>query len=69
MLAQLTLFPSLPKTLSATHLLMLVPKSKVLPKDAPHAELLASVLKRRDMKAEELAKSPVAANAWRIELR
>ncbi len=63
MLAQLTLFPSQPKTLSATHLLVLLPKSKVLPKDAPHAELLAAVLKRRDMKADELAKSPVAANA------
>jgi leucyl aminopeptidase len=63
MLAQLTLFPSQPKTLSATHLLVLLPKSKVLPKDAPHADLLAAVLKRRDMKADELAKSPVAANA------
>jgi leucyl aminopeptidase len=63
MLAQLTLFPSLPKTLNATHLLVLLPKSKALPKDAQHADLLASVLKRRDMKAEELAKSPVSANA------
>jgi len=63
MLAQLTLFPSQPKTLSATHLLVLLPKAKVLPKDVPHGDLLASVLKRRDMKADELAKSPVAANA------
>ena len=53
----------LPKTLNATHLLVLLPKTKTLPKDAPYGELLASVLKRRDMKAEELAKSPVSANA------
>jgi leucyl aminopeptidase len=63
MLAQLTLFPSLPKTLNATHLLVLLPKTTVFPKDAPHAELLAAVLKRRNMKADELAKSPVTANA------
>ena len=63
MLAQLTLFPALPKSLSATHLLVLLPKTKTVPKDAPHGELLASVLKRRDMKPEELAKSPVTANA------
>ncbi len=63
MLAQLTLFPSLPKSLSATHLLVLLPKAKALSKDVPHGELLTAVLKRRDMKADELAKSPVAANA------
>ena len=63
MLAQLTLFPSLPKTLNATHLLVLLPKTKTLPKDVPHGEMLAAVLKRRDMKADELAKSAVAANA------
>ena len=63
MLAQLTLFPALPKTLNATHLLVLLPKAKTLAKDATHGELLAAVLKRRDMKADELAKSPVAANA------
>jgi leucyl aminopeptidase len=62
MLAQLTLFPALPKTLTATHLLVLLPKAKVLPKDVPHGDLLATVLKRRDMKVDELAKSPVAAN-------
>ncbi len=61
MLAQLTLIPSLPKSVSATHLLVLLPKAKTLPKDAPHAELLAAVLKRRDMKADELAKSAVSA--------
>ncbi len=58
-LAQLT-FSS---TLSAPHQLILFPKAKILPKDIAHGELLASVLKRRDMKAEELAKSPIAANA------
>jgi leucyl aminopeptidase len=50
-------------TLSASHQLIVLPKVKALPKDAPHGDLLAAVLKRRDMKAEELAKSPVAANA------
>jgi leucyl aminopeptidase len=63
MLAQLTLTPVLPKTLNATHLLVLLPKSKTLPKDMPQGELLAAVLKRRAMKVDELAKSPVAANA------
>jgi leucyl aminopeptidase len=63
MLAQLTLLPSLDKPPTATHLLVLLPKTKTLAKDAPYGELLASVLKRRDMKPEELAKSPVAANA------
>jgi leucyl aminopeptidase len=58
-LAQLTFS----NTLSASHQLIVLPKSKALPKDVPHAALLAAVLKRRDMKADELAKSPVAANA------
>lgn len=62
MLAQLTLFPSLPMLLNATHLLVLLPKTKTLRKNVPYGELLASVLKRRDMKPEELAKSSVAAN-------
>ncbi|GAB4116130.1 MAG: leucyl aminopeptidase family protein [Sideroxydans sp.] len=60
MLAQLTLSKTLPAT---THLLVLLPKNKTLSKDVPHGDLLAAVLKRRDMKAEELAKSPVAASA------
>ncbi|MBA3022520.1 MAG: leucyl aminopeptidase family protein [Gammaproteobacteria bacterium] len=60
MLAQLTLSKTLPAT---THLLVLLPKNKSLPKDAPHGDLLSAVLKRRDMKADELAKTPVAANA------
>ena len=63
MLAQLTASPSLPKPLNVTHLLVLVPKGKSLPKDLPHHDLLVAVLKRRGIKAEELEKSPVAANA------
>ena len=63
MLAQLTAFLSMPKTLSATHLLVLLPKGKILPRDLPQRDLLTAVLKRREMKAEELEKSPVAANA------
>jgi len=60
MLAQLTYTQTLP---DAQHLLVLLPKAKALPSDVPHGSLLAAVLKRRDMKADELAKSPVAANA------
>ncbi|MDH2915869.1 MAG: leucyl aminopeptidase family protein [Gallionella sp.] len=60
MLAQLNFSSTLP---SAAHLLVLLPKSKVLSKDAPHVELLIAVLKRREMKADELAKSAVSANA------
>jgi leucyl aminopeptidase len=63
MLAQLTLFPALPKTLTATHLQVLVPKAKVLSKDIPYADLLAATLKRRAMKVDEFAKSFVSANA------
>ncbi len=61
MLAQLTASTSLPKTLKAAHLLVLLPKGKSLPKDVPHRELLTAVLKRRAIKAEEFA-APVAAN-------
>jgi leucyl aminopeptidase len=63
MLAQLTASTSLPKTLNSTHLLVLLPKGKTLPRDVPHRELLAAVLKRRGIKAEEFAATPVAANA------
>ena len=63
MLAQLTVSSSLPKTLKATHLLVLLPKGKTLPLDLPQRDLLAAVLKRREIKIEELEKSPVAANA------
>ena len=60
MLAQLTFSKPLP---DASHLLVLLPKDKSLPKDIPHGALLANALKRRDMKVEALAKTPVAANA------
>jgi len=62
MLAQLTLIPSLTKVSSATHLLVLLPKSKIFNKDIPFGELLAAVVKRRDMKPEELAKSAISAS-------
>ncbi len=63
MLAQLTLTSALTKTSSATHLLVLLPKSKVAPKEVPHGELFAAVVKRRDMKPDELAKSAISASA------
>jgi leucyl aminopeptidase len=60
-LAQLD-FPAILSS-SNTHLLVLLPKAKTLPKDIAHGDLLAAVLKRRVMEADELAKSPVSANA------
>ena len=63
MLAQLTASPSLPKAPDTAHLLVLLPKGKTLPRDVPHRELLAAVLKRRGIKIEDLAATPVAANA------
>ncbi|MDD2686290.1 MAG: leucyl aminopeptidase family protein [Gallionella sp.] len=60
MLAQLIYSKSLS---DAAHLLVLLPKTKTLPIDLPHGALLAAVLKRRDMKVEELAKSAVSANS------
>ncbi len=62
MLAQLTATLSLPKALNAAHLLVLLPKGKTLPKDVPHSDLLAAVLKRRNIKADEFADAPIAAN-------
>ncbi len=62
MLAQLTASPAVPKAVNAAHLLVLLPKGKTLPGDAPHRELLAAVLKRRGIKAEEIAEAPIAAN-------
>ena len=63
-LAQLTFSPLInSRTLAAAHQLVIFPKGKVVPKDLPHGALLTAVLKRRDMKADELEKSPVAANA------
>ena len=63
MLAQLTLYPVLPKSLTAMHLLVLMPKAKALSKDVPYGDLLAATLKRRAMKVDEFAKSFVTANA------
>jgi leucyl aminopeptidase len=63
MLAQLTATSALPRTLNAAHLLVLMPKDKTLPRDVPYGELLAAVLKRRGIKAEEFAGTPVTANA------
>ncbi len=62
MLPQLTLFPALPSSLQATHLLVLMPVGKTLPKDTPHAALLTNVLQRRAMKVAELSKTAVTAN-------
>ena len=69
MLAQLSQAKTLPANPSAMHLLVLMPKAKALPratalpKEIPHGHLLAAVLTRRGMKADELVKAPVAANA------
>ena len=62
MLAQLNLSQTSQTDPLARHLLVLLPKGNTLPKDLPHGELLATVLKRRTMKADELAKSPISAN-------
>jgi leucyl aminopeptidase len=62
MLAQLTVSPTLPKTLNAAHVLVLLPKSKALPSDLPERDLLTAVLKRRNIKADEFADAPIAAN-------
>ncbi len=66
MLAQLSVFPVLPAKMDAPYFLVIFPKGKSLPKDLPHLEILKNVLARRDMKASELAKSPVSANAERM---
>jgi len=58
-LAQLTYS----KTLSASHQLIVLAKGKTMSVDLPHRDLLAAVLKRRKVGFEELAKSPIAANA------
>ncbi len=56
---------SLPKLIvrpdaAASHLLFLLPVAKTLPRDLPERARWQAVLKRRDLKAEELAKSPLA---------
>jgi len=63
MLAQLNLSQTSQTATLARHLLVLMPKGKALPKDLPHGDLLVTVLKRRNMKADEMAKSPISANA------
>jgi leucyl aminopeptidase len=66
MLAQLTATSALPQThtkpLNASHLLVVLPKGKTLPRDVPHRELLVAVLKRRNIKTEEFGAAPIAAN-------
>jgi hypothetical protein len=63
MLAQLTASTAVPKSLNAAHLLVLMPKYKTPPRDVPHRELPAAVLKRRAIKADEFSATPIAANA------
>jgi len=59
MLAQLFFADSIPNT---SQLLVLFGKNKNLPANVPHLALLKAVLKRRNMKADELAKLPLTAN-------
>ncbi len=61
MLAQIKLVSELPP--AATHIAVFFPKGKTLPDGLPHRDLLQAVLDRRDIKASELAKTPVSANA------
>ena len=63
MLAQLVISKTVPAKPAAAHVLIMLPKARTASRDAPHAELLAAVLKRRALKPEALAKSPVSANA------
>ena len=65
MLAQLTVTK---KLVTSTHSLVLFDRNKTLPADLPHLNLLKAVLKRRGMKADELAKSPLVANTADGEL-
>jgi leucyl aminopeptidase len=56
---------SLPKLIvrpdaAASHLLFLLPVAKTLPRDLPERARWQAVLKRRDIKVEELAKTPLA---------
>jgi len=45
---------------AASHLLFVIPAGKSLPADLPEKPRWQAVLKRRDLKVEELAKSPLA---------
>lgn len=58
-LAELTFATSL----AVSHQLVLLPRSKQLPSDVAYGAVLAKALQRRGMKAEELAKTPLTANA------
>jgi leucyl aminopeptidase len=50
-------------TLSRTsHVLIILPKAKVLSDSIPGSDMLKAMLRRRDMKVEELAKTPLASN-------
>lgn len=62
MLAQLALSKTVPARQTAAHLLVILPKAKSLPGEAPHAGLLRATLKRRGLKPDALAKSPVTAS-------
>jgi len=53
---------------AATHRLVLFDRKTTLPTNLPQLKLLKAVLKRRAMKADELAKSPLAANTADGEL-
>ena len=45
---------------AASHLLFVLPIAKTLPRDLPERARWLAVLKRRDLKVDELAKSPLA---------
>lgn len=62
MLAQLTLLNIVPTKLGAQHLLILLPKSKTLPKDCPHRDLLQAIMARHNVKLNEMDKAALAAN-------
>jgi leucyl aminopeptidase len=50
-------------TLAGTsHALIVLPHAKTLPQLLPGIDMLKAILKRRDMKAEELAKTPLSSN-------
>ncbi len=60
-ISQLQALISEAQAAAAGHVLFLLPKSKTLPA-MPYKDVAAARLKRRGMKAEELAKSPLAAD-------
>jgi len=59
--------PALPKLVvsakpQARHLLVLLPAGKALPADLPARDFWQALLKRKEMKPDELAKTPLAAD-------